>query len=135
MASKYRIFSADSHLEISTDRWTPRVPAKYRDRAPRMVKLPDGGDGIIIEGRDVYVLGLAITGKPYEEHKLFGLNYQGSPGAGTPEERIKEQDQDGTIDQLKNSGCPFDTPRPLPLGVIGPRSGLPHIRNKIGYQF
>ncbi len=95
MASKYRIFSADSHLEISTDRWTHRVPAKYRDRAPRMVKLPDGGDGIIIEGRDVYVLGLAITGKPYEEHKLFGLTYQGSPGAGSPEERIKEQDQDG----------------------------------------
>ena len=95
MASKYRIFSADSHLEISTDRWTPRVPAKYRDRAPRMVKLPDGGDGIIIEGRDVYVLGLAITGKPYEEHKLFGLTYQGSPGAGSPEERIHEQDQDG----------------------------------------
>ena len=95
MASKYRIFSADYHLEISTDRWTPRVPAKYRDRAPRMVKLPDGGDGIIIEGRDVYVLGLAITGKPYEEHKLFGLTYQGSPGAGSPEERIHEQDQDG----------------------------------------
>ncbi len=95
MASKYRIFSADSHLEISPDRWTPRVPAKYRDRAPRMVKLPDGGDGIIIEGRDVYVLGLAITGKPYEEHKLFGLTYQGSPGAGSPEERIHEQDQDG----------------------------------------
>jgi len=95
MASKYRIFSADSHLEISTDRWTPRVPAKYRDRAPRMVKLPDGGDGIIIEGRDVYVLGLAITGKPYEEHKLSGMTYKGSPGAGSPEERIKEQDQDG----------------------------------------
>ena len=95
MASKYSLFSADSHLEISPERWTPRVPAKYRDRAPRLVKLPDGGDGIIVEGQDVYVLGLAITGKPYEEHKLFGLNYQGSPGAGSPEERIQEQIQDG----------------------------------------
>ncbi len=95
MASKYRIFSADSHLEISPDRWTPRVPAKYRDRAPRMVKLSDGGDGIIIEGRDVYVLGLAITGKPYEDHKLSGMTYEGSPGAGKPEERVQEQVQDG----------------------------------------
>ena len=95
MASKYNLFSADSHLEISPDRWTSRVPAKFRDRAPRLVKLPDGGDGIIVEGQDVYVLGLAITGKPYEEHKLFGLNYQGSPGAGSPEERIQEQIQDG----------------------------------------
>ncbi len=95
MASKYNLFSADSHLEISPDRWTSRVPAKYRDRAPRLVKLPDGGDGIIVEGQDVYVLGLAITGKPYEEHKLFGLNYQGSPGAGSPQERIQEQIRDG----------------------------------------
>jgi len=95
MASKYRIFSADSHLEISPDRWTPRVPAKYRDRAPRMVKLSDGGDGIIIEGRDVYVLGLAITGKPYEDHKLSGMTYEGSPGAGKPEKRVQEQVQDG----------------------------------------
>ena len=70
MASKYRLFSADSHLEISPERWTERVPAKYRDRAPRLVKLPNGGDGIIIEGRPLYVVGLAIAGKPYERHEL-----------------------------------------------------------------
>jgi predicted TIM-barrel fold metal-dependent hydrolase len=87
--------SADSHLEISPERWTPRVPARYRDRAPRLVKLANGGDGIVIENRSLYVLGLAITAKPYEEHTLTGLNYEGSPGAGTPEERLREQDQDG----------------------------------------
>jgi len=42
MASKYRLFSADSHLEISPERWTERVPVKYRDRAPRLVKLANG---------------------------------------------------------------------------------------------
>jgi hypothetical protein len=45
----YRLFSADSHLEISPERWTRRVPVKYRDRAPRLVKLANGGDGIVIE--------------------------------------------------------------------------------------
>src|SRR4249920_918668 len=95
MVSKYRLFSADSHLEISPARWTDRVPEKFRDRAPRWVKLANGGDGIIIEGRPLYVVGLAIAGKPYEHHELSGVNYQGSEGAGTPEQRLREQDQDG----------------------------------------
>lgn len=94
MAPTYRLISADSHLEISPERWTARVPAKYRDRAPRLVRLPDGGDGIIVENRSLYVLGLAITGKPYEEHSLTGVGYEGGAGAGSPEKRLREQDQD-----------------------------------------
>ena len=62
--AKYNVVSADSHLEIAPERWTSRVPVKYRERAPRLIKLPNGGDGIIIEGRSLYVLGLAITGVP-----------------------------------------------------------------------
>lgn len=93
--AKYNVVSADSHLEIAPERWTGRVPAAYRERAPRLLKLPNGGDGIIVEGRSLYVLGLAITGAPPEEHKLFGINYEGAPGAGTPEERLAEQDRDG----------------------------------------
>lgn len=95
MAREYRVVSADSHLEISPERWTPRVPAKYRDRAPRLVKLADGGDGIVVEGRPTYVLGLAITGRPYAEHSPSGMRYEGAPGAGAPEQRVREQDQDG----------------------------------------
>ena len=95
MPSNYQLFSADSHLEISPSRWTDRVPEKYRDRAPRLVKLANGGDGIIIEGRPLYVVGLAIAGKPYERHELRGVSYEGSEGAGSPEQRLKEQDKDG----------------------------------------
>jgi predicted TIM-barrel fold metal-dependent hydrolase len=95
MPSNYQLFSADSHLEISPSRWTDRVPEKYRDRAPRLVKLANGGDGIIIEGRPLYFVGLAIAGKPYERHELRGVSYEGSEGAGSPEQRLKEQDKDG----------------------------------------
>jgi predicted TIM-barrel fold metal-dependent hydrolase len=95
MPSNYQLLSADSHLEISPSRWTDRVPEKYRDRAPRLVKLANGGDGIIIEGRPLYVVGLAIAGKPYERHELRGVSYEGSEGAGSPEQRLKEQDKDG----------------------------------------
>ena len=95
MAYNYRLISGDCHLEISPDRWTGRVPAKYRDRAPRLVKLAHGGDGVIVEGKPLYVLGLAITARPYNEHVLYGQNYEGNFGAGSPEQRLKEQDQDG----------------------------------------
>jgi len=95
MTGKYSLFSADSHLEISPQRWTDRVPAKYRDRAPRLIKLPNGGDGIIVEGQPVYVLGLAVAGRPYEQHQLTGLNYATSVGSGSPEQRLQEQDKDG----------------------------------------
>lgn len=95
MARTYRVISADSHLELSPERWRQRVPAQYRDLAPRLVKLPHGGDGVIVEGQPLYVLGAAVTGKPYEEHRLYGINYEGSPGTGSPEQRLREQDQDG----------------------------------------
>jgi predicted TIM-barrel fold metal-dependent hydrolase len=100
MTSKYHLFSADSHLEISPSRWTNRVPEKYRDRAPRLVKLTNGGDGIIIEGRPLYVVGLAIAGKPYERHQLSGVSYEGSEGAGAPEQRLREQDKDGVDGEI-----------------------------------
>jgi len=95
MARQYAMISADSHLEIAPERWTGRVPEKWRDRAPRLVKLPSGGDGVVVENRPLYVLGLAITGRPYQEHQLYGLQYEGNFGAGSPEHRLEEQDRDG----------------------------------------
>ena len=44
MARDYRIISGDSHLQLAAERWTPHIPAKYRDQAPRTVRLPDGTD-------------------------------------------------------------------------------------------
>ena len=51
MAKEYRLISSDGHLEVRPERWTHRVPAKYRDRVPRSVQLPDGGEAILIEGQ------------------------------------------------------------------------------------
>ena len=46
------LVSSDGHLEVRPERWTRRMPARLRDRAPRTVKLPDGGDAILVEGAD-----------------------------------------------------------------------------------
>ncbi len=97
MAREYRYISADSHLEIACDRWTPRVPERFRDRAPRLIHLPDGGgDAWLIEGRPLYRGGVNLcAGKPFEEWNPKGMSYETAAGAGSPEQRLREQDQDG----------------------------------------
>jgi predicted TIM-barrel fold metal-dependent hydrolase len=95
MARAYRLISADSHLEIVPERWTMRVPKPHRDRAPRLVKLPTGGDGVLSENTPLYAVGLGVAARPYEEHRVYGVTYEGNAGTGTPEQRLAEQDQDG----------------------------------------
>ncbi len=95
MARPYSIISADSHLEISPERWRVHVAPKFRDRAPRAVKLGNGGDAVLVEGRPLAVVGLAITGIPYEEYKPTGVTYEGGHGSGSPEQRLAEQAEDG----------------------------------------
>src|SRR5712692_8628541 len=90
MARPYRLISADSHLEISPERWTPRVPKAFRDRAPRLIKLASGGDGVLIENAPIYVVGLGVAGRPYEDHRIYGVSYEGNPGTGSPEKRLRE---------------------------------------------
>lgn len=40
MAAPYRYISADSHFEVPVDPPAERVPARYREHAPRRIKLP-----------------------------------------------------------------------------------------------
>jgi predicted TIM-barrel fold metal-dependent hydrolase len=92
----YRVVSADSHLEIPPDRWTDRVPVAFRDRAPRRVRLANGGDGWAIEGRPLHVVGMELcAGRPFEEFEPTARSYEGAAGTGSPEQRLAEQDADG----------------------------------------
>ena len=43
-ARTYRCISGDSHLEVDSKRWIHRVPEKFRDRAPRLIRTATGGD-------------------------------------------------------------------------------------------
>ena len=97
MADNGRVISADGHLEVLPERWTDRVPQKYRDRAPRTVELPNGGQAQMIEGRplqEAFFLDLR-AGRPDGEWQPTGLRVEDSAGTGPPEQRLKEQDADG----------------------------------------
>lgn len=95
MLPTYDVISADSHLEVPVDRWVDRVPKEHRDRAPRRIRLANGGDAWLVEGQPIRPCGLELCGRPYEEFEPTGRTYEGSPGTGTPEQRILEQDRDG----------------------------------------
>jgi predicted TIM-barrel fold metal-dependent hydrolase len=45
-----RIIDADSHVNEPADVWQERVPARLRDRAPRMIELDEGRIGWLFEG-------------------------------------------------------------------------------------
>ena len=63
----YQVISADGHLEIPPDAWLRHVPSAHRDRAPRLVQLPAGGEGWIVEGMPIVHNGQNIVGRPSVE--------------------------------------------------------------------
>src|SRR5262245_18699222 len=101
MSRDYRYFSADSHFECLPETWTHRVPAKYRGRAPHRIKLADGMDAIVEEGQPLEYRGTNLfAGKPLESFNPVCLDFENSVGAGSPQQRLKEQDTDGIDGEL-----------------------------------
>jgi len=96
MGTPYRCISGDSHLEIDSKAWLPRVPAKHRDRAPRLVRLEDGADAWLVEGQPPRTVPADLYGgKGRDVWRPFGQRYDDTPGTGSPGQRLSEQDQDG----------------------------------------
>jgi predicted TIM-barrel fold metal-dependent hydrolase len=97
MAREYRLMSSDGHLEVPPERWVHRVPQQYRDRAPRTIHLPDGGDALLIEGQPLLEANFLDlrAGRPAGQWQPFGLKVEDAAGTGSAEQRVREQDQDG----------------------------------------
>lgn len=106
------LLSSDGHLEVRPERWTARMPAKFRGQAPRTVTLPDGGDAILIEGQEPRPINFIDlrAGRSNETWQPFGANVEETAGVGPAEQRVAEQDQDGIGAEVL-----------FPNMVIGPR--------------
>lgn len=97
MTMEHLPISGDSHLEIDSAYWVARIPAQYRDLAPRLVRQDDGTDAWMVAGKLARPAAAAdlYGGKGRENYMPFGATYEGTPGTGGPEQRLAEQDQDG----------------------------------------
>jgi len=98
MARKYEVISGDGHIEVPPEGFVKYVPEEWRDRAPRLIHLPEGGESWLIEGRPMLRNGQNIAGR--DKCKFSGgtyFNSDGSPaeGAGPAPQRLREQDLDG----------------------------------------
>ena len=78
------------------------MPAKLRDKAPKVVKLASGGDAVAIGDSEPAPLGLQLTGDlKYSEIRTKGLSFaEKRPGTGDPAQRIAEMDKDGNDAEL-----------------------------------
>jgi predicted TIM-barrel fold metal-dependent hydrolase len=94
----YRIISADTHLEVSPDRWRGFVEPAYREWAPQVVRLENGGDAWLMPGKSTPVpLGLNFSaGRGWRNLKPSGIAYAENPaGSGDGRQRLREMDADG----------------------------------------
>jgi predicted TIM-barrel fold metal-dependent hydrolase len=101
MTGTYRIISADGHVIEPPGMWTTYLPKQFHDRAPRLVKDPDGGDAWeLAPGAPPMPIGLVVSegqwGRRYEDNRWYGCTYDTiRQGAFSGKHRIEEQDIDG----------------------------------------
>jgi predicted TIM-barrel fold metal-dependent hydrolase len=103
-----RIISADCHLNEPP--WVfDRVDAAYKDRAPRMMRGSDGGDGWSFDGKPPKrSFGIeAMAGRP-REGKLQGLRFEDVlPGNYDADAHLKDMDTDGVDVSVVYPGIMF----------------------------
>ena len=95
------LISVDDHVLEPPDLWVDRVPAKDRDRAPRMVR--DGATEYwFYESKRMPTSGLsAVAGKSKEEFSPEPLTYdEMRPGCYDPVARLEDMDRAGVLASL-----------------------------------
>ncbi len=97
---QYQLISADDHVQEPPDTWQKRVPARFRHRAPKVVRT-DQGDAWVIEGQS-QSLGMEVqAGKKFQDYKATGETYDSiRKGSYDPVERLKDMDIDGVDAQV-----------------------------------
>jgi hypothetical protein len=83
--------SSDGHLEVRPERWTPRTGQHRGTR--RAIKLPDGGDAILIEGsRPIPFLPRSPGGRTNQD--VAAVRGDGQYRRGGPARQRRRQDTD-----------------------------------------
>jgi predicted TIM-barrel fold metal-dependent hydrolase len=93
------ILSIDDHTIEPPDIFDEHLPAKYRDRAPKLLRDEQGFDHWVFEGKDVATVGLnAVVSWPKQE---WGFNpcsiAEMRPAAYRIDERIRDMNRNGVL--------------------------------------
>jgi predicted TIM-barrel fold metal-dependent hydrolase len=98
----YPIIDADAHVNEPPDTWQSRVPARLRDRAPKVLRTDHGDVWSFDDGKRLRPLGLTATaGLSYLQFKPEGYRYEDiRPGSFDPKARLADLDADGIWAQV-----------------------------------
>jgi predicted TIM-barrel fold metal-dependent hydrolase len=98
---KYSVISTDNHINEPPGTYVDRIPAHLKDKAPRLLRGADGGDGWSLDGQPPKTtIGLsaigAITKQNYREYKSSGIKWEEvPPGNYEGDAALKDMDIDG----------------------------------------
>ena len=82
------LISSDGHLEVLPERWSVRMPVRYRDKAPRTIKLI-GGPLVLTDKATTTIIGPGsrlLTFQGDGESRVFDIR-GGSAAISTSELR------------------------------------------------
>ena len=93
------LISVDDHVIEPPTMFDAHIPAKYKDRAPRVVRGADGGDLWTFEGNQAPNIGLnAVAGCPPDEYGIDPTEYaQMRPGCYDVDERVRDMSAGGVL--------------------------------------
>ncbi len=96
------LVSVDDHSVEPPDLFERWVPEKWRDKAPKAVRKPDGTDVWIFEGVEKPSIGLnAVVGRPPEEYGMDPSSYdEMRPGCYDIHARVRDMDANGVLGSM-----------------------------------
>ncbi len=73
----YTLLSVDDHLMEPAHTFRGRLPAKYADRAPRVIETEEGHEVWMIEDTPYFQVGfMCVAGRPKEDHRVEPARYE-----------------------------------------------------------
>ena len=102
------LISVDDHLVEPPDVFNGHIPARYADRAPRVVRNDDGSDVWVFEGSTIPNVGLnAVAGRPKSEYGVEPTAFdEMRRGCYDVHERIKDMSAAGVLGSLNFPSFP-----------------------------
>jgi predicted TIM-barrel fold metal-dependent hydrolase len=93
------LVSVDDHLVEPPDMFDGRLPKKFQDQAPKVIRRDDGSDVWTFNGEIIPNIGLnAVAGKPREEYGVEPTAFdEMRPGCYDIHERVKDMNAGGVL--------------------------------------
>ena len=105
------LVSVDDHVVEPPslgDFFRENLPAKFKDRAPKVIRRDDGTDAWLIEGKEIATFGLnAVQGRPPENWGRDPSSFdQVRPGCYDVHERIRDMNVNGVLASINFPSWP-----------------------------